>query len=168
MGSWGNRSTRDLFDTIRQSMPPDSANSLGDETYAAIVAYLLQRNGGTPGNVPFAPSTTMNVGAFATGQFPMPPAEAGGVPVQGRGQGQGRGGGAGGGRGAAAAGGAEGGAGRGGGRGAAPARTGLTVTGVIQHYTPVTEAVLANPTDADWLMHLGNYQAWSYSRLKQI
>ncbi len=57
---------------------------------------------------------------------------------------------------------------------AAPARrapvepTGLTVAGVVKNYTPVTDEMLTRPSENDWLMHRGNYQAWSYSRLKQI
>jgi hypothetical protein len=35
-------------------------------------------------------------------------------------------------------------------------------------YTPVTDARLANPEPANWLMTRGNYKGWSYSALDQI
>ena len=46
--------------------------------------------------------------------------------------------------------------------------TGLTITGEVKNYTPVTNQMLANPNPADWLMVRGNYQAWSYSPLTQV
>jgi len=58
---------------------------------------------------------------------------------------------------------------------AAPARRrapvtpmGLVVSGVVKNYTPVTDEMLTHPSENDWLMHRGNYQAWDFSRLKQI
>ncbi len=45
---------------------------------------------------------------------------------------------------------------------------GLVVSGTVKNYTPVTDAMLTNPDEKDWLMHRGNYQAWDFSRLKQI
>src|ERR1700742_4983375 len=35
-------------------------------------------------------------------------------------------------------------------------------------YAPVTDARLANPEPANWLMTRGNYKGWSYSSLDQI
>src|SRR4051812_12694256 len=45
---------------------------------------------------------------------------------------------------------------------------GLVVNGTVKNYTPVTDAMLTHPDEKDWLMHRGNYQAWDFSRLKQI
>ena len=45
---------------------------------------------------------------------------------------------------------------------------GLTVTGEVKNYVPVTDAMLRNPDPGDWLMIRRNYQAWSYSPLNQI
>jgi alcohol dehydrogenase (cytochrome c) len=47
-------------------------------------------------------------------------------------------------------------------------RKGLTVTGVVKNYIPVTDAMLRDPDPGDWLMVRRNYQAWSYSPLTQI
>ena len=45
---------------------------------------------------------------------------------------------------------------------------GLTVTGDVKNYVPVTDAMLRDPDPGDWLMIRRNYQAWSYSPLTQI
>jgi alcohol dehydrogenase (cytochrome c) len=39
---------------------------------------------------------------------------------------------------------------------------------ILQSYTPVTEARLKNPEDANWLMVRRTYDGWGYSPLKQI
>jgi alcohol dehydrogenase (cytochrome c) len=46
--------------------------------------------------------------------------------------------------------------------------TGVTVTGTLENFQPVSAAELANPSPDDWLMWRGNPQAWSYSELAQI
>ena len=52
---------------------------------------------------------------------------------------------------------------------AAPsAAKGLTVTGEVKNYVPVTDAMLKNPDAGDWLMIRRNYKAWSHSPLTQI
>lgn len=71
------------------------------------------------------------------------------------------------GRGAAGVLGAGGAGGRGGRGGEVPA-SGLTVTGEVKTFTPVTEEMLRNPPPGDWLMARRNYQAWSYSPLTEI
>ena len=44
VGGWSKQTVKDLFDLIRKTMPKDSPGSLKAETYADIVAYLLQAN----------------------------------------------------------------------------------------------------------------------------
>ncbi len=53
---------------------------------------------------------------------------------------------------------------------AAPAAmvTGLTVKGMVSGYAPVTDQMLLNPPEGDWLMGRRNYQGWSHSPLKEI
>ena len=48
-----------------------------------------------------------------------------------------------------------------------PAR-GLTVTGEVKNFRPVTDEMLRNPPPGDWLMLRRNYQAWSHTPLAQI
>jgi alcohol dehydrogenase (cytochrome c) len=52
--------------------------------------------------------------------------------------------------------------------GAAAGPTGLTVSGVVKSYIPVTDEMLRHPDPGDWLMIRRNYQAWSYSPLTQV
>jgi alcohol dehydrogenase (cytochrome c) len=51
---------------------------------------------------------------------------------------------------------------------AAAGLTGLTVTGQLDDYVPISDAMLRSPSPNDWLMIRGNYQAWSYSPLEEI
>jgi hypothetical protein len=44
MTSWNGKSVRDLFDTVKRSMPKDKPGSLGTGSYVDVVAYLLQAN----------------------------------------------------------------------------------------------------------------------------
>src|SRR5688500_8405000 len=151
IGGWGTRSTRDLFNTIRSSMPPDRAGQLREEVYLDIVAYIMQTNGRTPGNQMLTATTDVPVG--------------GGAPAQAAAQA-----GAGGGRQGAAAparGGGQGGA-PGGGRGAAPPAIGLTVQGEVRNFTRVTDEMLKNPPPGDWLVLRRAQYAANCSPLTQI
>jgi PQQ-dependent dehydrogenase (methanol/ethanol family) len=68
-------------------------------------------------------------------------------------------------------GGGRGGRGGQGGQGAAaqpPAPTGLTVTGEVQNYVPVTDEMLKKPPEGDWLMIRRDYFASDYSPLTQV
>jgi alcohol dehydrogenase (cytochrome c) len=64
-------------------------------------------------------------------------------------------------------GGGRAGAGRSGNPPPAPPR-GLTVTGEVKNYVPVTDEMLRHPDPSDWLIARGNYQAWSHSALTQV
>src|SRR5512134_1001637 len=54
------------------------------------------------------------------------------------------------------------------GRGNDENRTGLTVRGTVQNFSPVTDEMLRNPAPSDWLMLRHDYSATSYSPLDQI
>src|SRR5262249_19114289 len=43
-----------------------------------------------------------------------------------------------------------------------PERVGLTVTGEVKDFTPVSDDLLRHPNPGDWLMIRGNYQAWNF------
>jgi mono/diheme cytochrome c family protein len=49
--TWAGRSVRALFESAK-TMPPATPGSLSDETYASIVAYVLQVNGYAAGETP--------------------------------------------------------------------------------------------------------------------
>ncbi|MFN2323413.1 MAG: c-type cytochrome [Trueperaceae bacterium] len=53
---WSDRPVADLHTYVAEQMPLGAAGSLSDEAYAAVVAYLLERNGFEPGEAPFDPS----------------------------------------------------------------------------------------------------------------
>jgi alcohol dehydrogenase (cytochrome c) len=191
MNAWRSRSTKDLYDYIAGAMPPAGA-ALTDEQFLQVTAYILQQNSAAAGPAPLSASTAVPIGNIATGQRPAAGAatqQANAAPQGGAPAGRGRGAQGGDGAPATAGGpGARGGLGAGaqagGGRGAAPAAAGrggaggrggtdapprgLTVTGDIKNYVPVTDAMLRNPDPGDWLMARRNYQGWSYSPLVDI
>jgi alcohol dehydrogenase (cytochrome c) len=68
IGRWGNRATSDLIAQARSTMPPDNPGGLPAETYANVVAYLLQANGGSPSEIAIDGATTARVGEGLTGQ----------------------------------------------------------------------------------------------------
>ena len=41
---WSDRTVKDLFDTVKRSMPKDKPGSLGTGAYVDVVSYLLQAN----------------------------------------------------------------------------------------------------------------------------
>lgn len=56
--SWRTRSTKDLFDYLAATMPPEGPRA-GMETYLAISAYILQANGVATGAEPLTGATTI-------------------------------------------------------------------------------------------------------------
>jgi len=44
MTSWSGKSVKELFETVKRSMPKDKPGSLGTGAYLDVVAYLLQAN----------------------------------------------------------------------------------------------------------------------------
>ena len=69
MNVWRARSTQELYDYIRTSMPPGGA-TLGADEYLAITAFILQANGATPGASAFTPAMAVAIGSIATGGRP--------------------------------------------------------------------------------------------------
>lgn len=144
IGKWGRRSTQELFNEIKLSMPLGNPNTLGDETYSAIVAYILKANGAQGGTAAFNSDTKVTINTVANGKTPtdiaqtprvLPATPAPATPSR---------------------------------RAAPVARTGLTVAKTVQNYTSITDAMMLNPPENDWLMHYRNYAGWSNSPLKQI
>jgi mono/diheme cytochrome c family protein len=50
---WGDQSPEALFTKTSTSMPPARPGSLGDDSYAEVLAYILRENGVRPGERPF-------------------------------------------------------------------------------------------------------------------
>lgn len=56
MDTWGDRTTKELFDYMSGAMPPGGpAQSI--EAYESIVAFVLQSNGAVAGSEPFKAAT---------------------------------------------------------------------------------------------------------------
>lgn len=62
MATWGGQTTKDLHDFISSTMPPDGGELTADE-YLAVVAYVLQQNGGSAGTAPLTAATAVRVDA---------------------------------------------------------------------------------------------------------
>ena len=150
IGSWSTRNTRDLFGLIQTTMPTDRPGALPADTYVNIIAFILQSNGRTPGTTPLTATTSVVIGGAAPAATPPAQAAAQTPAPAGRAAGPAAGGG-------------------GGGRGQPPAPvTGLTVTGEVKNFTPVTDENLRNPAPGDWLTIRRDHFASNYSPLTQI
>ena len=73
---WGDLSPPDLFDRIRNSMPPESPGGLGETAYLGVVAYLLQANGAPAGTQPLTGTTSGAIASVANGATPSSGAAA--------------------------------------------------------------------------------------------
>ena len=140
MNTWRNRPTSDLFTRIRTAMPISNPGSLSDEDAASLVAFILLSNGATPGTQALKPDTIVPIGAVTTGAAPSAATAQQAATEAG----------------APAA-----------PRNAAVA-LGLTVTGEVKNYVPVTDEMPLKPDPSDWLIVRGNYQGWNHSALAQI
>jgi alcohol dehydrogenase (cytochrome c) len=149
--TWRNRSTKDLFEFIQSTMPP-TGETLSPAQFIAVTAFILQANGAAAGTQAFTPTTAAAIGTVATGVVTVAQAARPALDAPaGRGQ-----------RGAGAP---------VGGRGGAPATAGplgLTISGTVKNFTPVSDEMLRNQDAGDWLMARRNYQGWSYSPLTQV
>ena len=54
---WTGKTLQERFETIRDTMPPGNANTLGDKTYMDILAFILRSNEFPPGNQELVPET---------------------------------------------------------------------------------------------------------------
>lgn len=142
---WKARTTRDLFARVKDTMPVDNPGSLSNETVVPIIAYLLKNNGAMAGTTAFTPATAVAINTIAQGETRAAAVNGTGVPTEQplSADAQLR-------------------------RGIVPFKTGITVEGTVEKYTPITEEMMVHPPAADWLMHYGNYAGWSHSPLKQI
>jgi PQQ-dependent dehydrogenase (methanol/ethanol family) len=140
MNTWRGRTTRDLFSYMQTTMPPENPGRLGDQTYLTIVAYILEANGAPAGTQAITPATSAAIGSVVTGREAAAPAASSSGVTAGTGR-----------------------------QGQMPAgRQGLTVTGTVKNYVPVTDEMLRHPDPNDWLIVRGNYQAWNHSPLTEI
>jgi mono/diheme cytochrome c family protein len=60
IGTWGGRSTQELFEYMKTSMPY-GLPSLSTEAYESITAYILEANGAVAGAQPLRASTAVQI-----------------------------------------------------------------------------------------------------------
>ncbi len=70
MSTWGTRTTKSLLDYLSVTMPP-GGGPLGPSDYAAITAFILQRNGAAAGTEPLTGTIAVQIATVATGR-PVP------------------------------------------------------------------------------------------------
>ncbi|MBM3796033.1 MAG: alcohol dehydrogenase [Acidobacteria bacterium] len=137
--TWRNRTLNQLARYMQQTMPPGNRGGLGEETYLALAAFILQANGTASSAEPLRANSSLRIGEVSSGEMPAellkalndPTSDQAGLSTRARPKGH-------------------------------------TVRGTVKNFRPVTDAMLRNPDPGDWLMIRRNYQAWSYSPLAQI
>jgi alcohol dehydrogenase (cytochrome c) len=152
MSRWQGRSTAELYNQLRATMPPEGPGSLPESVYVNVIAYLLDANGVAADGQALAANSAAAIGGAA--------AISGAAAVAAQ---PGRGAGAGG-----PAGPGPGGPGGRGGAAAEPQPTGVVVAGTVEGFVPLTDAMLRNPASGDWPMLRHDYSASSYSPLDEI
>lgn len=60
---WKGRSTKELLDYMAGAMPP-GGSTLDSDDYAAIVAFILDRNGAPAGSESLTPATAVQIGSI--------------------------------------------------------------------------------------------------------
>jgi len=58
---WNGKTLGERFETIRDTMPPGNANTLGDKTYIDILAYILESNEFPAGNQELMPEAAKTI-----------------------------------------------------------------------------------------------------------
>ena len=70
MAGWQTRTSQDLYNLIQTSMPQGAPNSLDDQTYANVTAFILYANGAKPGPTLFLRAPPLPIGLIANGIAP--------------------------------------------------------------------------------------------------
>jgi alcohol dehydrogenase (cytochrome c) len=141
MNQWGDKTVGNLIGFMRSTMPPGAAGSLPDQTYIELAAFILDANSARPGDRPLTMQAAVQIRTVASGQRAayLQPGAAAPMNQQAA-------------------------------QNALVPSTprGITVTGEVENFIPVTDAMLRNPDPADWLMIRRDYKATDYSPLDQI
>ena len=134
---WGERPASELLEMVAL-MPPDEEGSLGEDVYASIGAYIMQRNGFPAGGSALTmASTGLLIGASAaSAAATASPASGGGGAAPAR-------------------------------RNTLPPG-GTDTYAEVSGFQPVTDAELVSPDPGDWLMYRRTYDGQGYSPLDQI
>lgn len=150
MARWGAEAASRLNADLCTRMPPEAPGSLGERACTAITAHILRVNGAPPGGAELAPDASVEVGRAVLGERWDAAAAA-----------------------AAAGTAADGTAGwqswRGAGSIAGEAERAQGFQNrAVEGFTPVTEAMLADPPAGDWLHWRRTADGQGYSPLAQV
>ena len=150
LSGWGARSVGELLELTRATMPPTGAGILSAAGITNIIAYVLEANGVPAGAQPLRAADTSMIGAGGQLAAEMALARGGarrGTELRPE-------------------------------RRARPdpdappgARTSPGETELlheVEDFTPVTDAMLADPDPGDWLSYRRTYDGWGYSPLDHI
>ena len=75
LGAWRKRTTTELFEQVRETMPPGAGRSLDDDAYLALVAHILRSNNRASGRNALTPDEPYIIGALTevtSGPAPLP------------------------------------------------------------------------------------------------
>jgi len=154
--AWGDRPIAELLDFTRTTMPDGAPESLSEAEYVAIIAYIVQQNGGSLGGATVtgsaaaapraAPAAAPQADRAAAPVVPPTPGRLGTGPSSST-------------------------------RMRPPSAVGdvtetpTSITATyrrVERFRPVTDAELADPPASDWLHWRGTPTSWGYSELAQI
>ena len=65
LNGWAGQTTDELFEYLRDAMPPGLGGSLSDQVYLNLVAYILDTNGARPGDAPLTTDAAVTIGDAA-------------------------------------------------------------------------------------------------------
>ena len=65
LNGWAGQTTDELFEYVRDAMPPGLGGSLGDSVYLDLVAYILDANGARPGDALLTADAGVTIGDAA-------------------------------------------------------------------------------------------------------
>ena len=65
LNTWAGQTTDELFEYLRDTMPPGAEGALSDQSYIDLVAYMLEANGALPGDRTLAVGEAVTIGDAA-------------------------------------------------------------------------------------------------------
>ena len=65
LNTWAGQTTDELFEYLRDTMPPGAEGALSDQSYIDLVAYMLEANGALPGDRTLAAGEAVTIGDAA-------------------------------------------------------------------------------------------------------
>ena len=138
MNVWGATEARALFEQVKGTMPPGSEASLGDTAYLNIVAYILEVNGHSAGTEALRADSSLTIDPGSAGAVNAAAADHAGASASDS-------------------------------RPAAPSAGPVAlINREVTGFTPVTDELLRNPPDDEWLSWRRTLDGQGYSPLDQL